>query len=537
VTMGGQTFTNVPGGTATWTFSNNNYKDQNGSVEIVINKADASILVKGYTGTYDAAAHGASLDHATGIGGVDLSASINLGTSFTDVPGATAHWTFTGGTNYNDQSGDVNIVIGKANATVTVNGYTGVYDGNPHGATGTAKGVKNEDLSGLNLGASFTTVPGGTAAWTFTDANGNYNDKSGTAAIVINKADGAIVVNGYTGVYDGNPHGATGTAKGVKGETLSGLELGASFTNVPGGTATWTFTDAAGNYNNATGMADIVISKADAAIVVNGYTGVYDGNPHGATGTAKGVKNEDLSGLNLGASFTAVSGGTATWTFTDATGNYKNTTGTATIVISRANATINVTPYNIAFDGNAHMATGTATGVKGESLSGLDLSATTHTAAGTYTTDPWTFTDVTGNYNNAIGKVSDSIAPLTFNGFLSPLGGADGTGGSFTAPIRTIKLGSTLPVKFEIYSGGKPYLVGIHELQAFKYSNATIAAEPIDITATDSATDGNQFRLTDSQWHFNLSTKAGLGLSVGTWLLQATLADGTQHVVWIAIKK
>ena len=46
----------------------------------------------------------------------------------------------------------------------------------------------------------------------------------------------------------------------------------------------------------------------------------------------------------------------------------------------------------------------------GESLSGLDLSGTTHTNAGTYPTDPWTFTDVTGNYNDASGTTADSIA-------------------------------------------------------------------------------------------------------------------------------
>ena len=38
----------------------------------------------------------------------------NLGTSFTNVPGGTASWTFTGGTNYNDQTGTAAIVINKA---------------------------------------------------------------------------------------------------------------------------------------------------------------------------------------------------------------------------------------------------------------------------------------------------------------------------------------------------------------------------------------------------------------------------------------
>ena len=74
-------------------------------------------------------------------------------------------------------------------------------------------------------------------------------------------------------------------------------------------------------------------------------------------------------------------------------------------IIARRTRVIVVTPYNVTYDAAAHTATGTATGVSGERLGGLNLSGTTHTAAGT-TSDPWTFTDVTGNYNNASGTVT-----------------------------------------------------------------------------------------------------------------------------------
>ncbi len=74
-----------------------------------------------------------------------------------------------------------------------------------------------------------------------------------------------------------------------------------------------------------------------------------------------------------------------------------------TFAIAKADAVIVVTPYSVTYDGDAHTATGTAKGVKGESLSGLNLSGTTHTSAGDYPSDAWTFTDVTGNYNNASG--------------------------------------------------------------------------------------------------------------------------------------
>ncbi len=96
-------------------------------------------------------------------------------------------------------------------------------------------------------------MPGGTAHWVFTDATGNYNNATGDVAIAITKADATVTVTGYTGVFDGAAHGATGTATGVGGAALSGLDLGRSFTNVPGGTAHWAFTDATGNYNDAAG--------------------------------------------------------------------------------------------------------------------------------------------------------------------------------------------------------------------------------------------------------------------------------------------
>src|SRR5207302_688646 len=162
-------------------------------------------------------------------------------------------------------------------------------------------------------------------------------------------------------------------------------------------------TDTTGNYNNTSGTLTDSIAKANATISVTPYSVTYDGNAHTATGTATGVKGESLSGLSLsGTTHTNAGSFTDTWTFTDSTGNYNNTSGTVNDTIAKANASITVTPYSVTYDGDPHMATGSATGVKGESLSGLNLSGTTHTNAGTYA-DTWTFTDSTGNYNNASG--------------------------------------------------------------------------------------------------------------------------------------
>ncbi len=549
---------NAGSASASATFAEStNYLGSSDSANFTIGKADATIVVDGYTDNYDGAAHGAT-GSATGVLGETL-AGLDLGDSFTNVPGGMANWTFTDATgNYNNASGTAAIVINKANATISVSNYTGIYDGLAHGATGTATGVLGEALAGLNLGASFTNVPGGTANWTFTDVTGNYNNASGTATIVISKTNATINVTGYTGDYDGAAHGAAGTATGVLGETLAGLNLGASFTNVPGGTANWTFTDVTGNYNDASNTVAIVISKANATIDVSGYTGIYDGLAHGATGTVTGVLGETLAGLNPGVSFTNVPGGTANWSFTDVTGNYNNANGTATIVINPATPIVTVSfgASPITFDGNPHPAAVTVTGVNGPLATpangttaitytkdaALPPFVGTPTFVGIYTASA-SFTSTNGNYTNASSTTNASLTILTacstFNGFLSPIGGAvehnNNTGGSFDNPVRAFKLNSTIPVKFNATCFGAPLTTGTHTLQATKFSNSTSFDLPIDATPTDAATTGNQFRLTGTEWHFNLSTKGGM--SQGIWLLKGTLFDGSVYTVWVEIKK
>ena len=209
-----------------------------------------------------------------------------------------------------------------------------------------------------------------------------------------------------------------------------------------------------------------------------------------------------------------------------------------------------VTPYTVTYDGNPHTATvASITGVNGETgatVGTVDVSNTTHTNAGTYSSDSWIFTG-TANYNN-IGNttITDVITTAyCFNGFLPPIGGAveniPSTGGTFADPVRAFKLGSTIPVKFILsaFNGsacGAVVTTGIHTLQASKMANSVDADLVIDATPTDAATTGNQFRLTGTEWHFNLSTKGG-GFTQGTWLLKATLLDGSTKTVWITIKK
>src|SRR5207247_410742 len=149
------------------------------------------------------------------------------------------------------------------------------------------------------------------------------------------------------------------------------------------------------------------ISEADPdCSSVSGYSVPYDGDEHTASGDCLGVDGvTPLSGLDLtGTAHTdAVASHSDPWTFTDSTGNYNDDSSSVTDEISKVDPNCTVTGYSVNHDGNSHTASGSCTGVNGETLIGLDLTGTTHTDVGNYT-DSWTFTDSTGNYNDTGGQ-------------------------------------------------------------------------------------------------------------------------------------
>ena len=137
---------------------------------------------------------------------------------------------------------------------------------------------------------------------------------------------------------------------------------------------------------------------------------------------------------------------------------------------------------------------------------------------------------------DGVGNACDQTpSAYTFDGFLTPIGGADATGGSYADPLRAFKLKSILPFKFKIFnSDGSEVTTGIHTLRAYKYTGATTSDVAIDATPADAATTGNQFRYT-GQWTYNLDSKAQ-GFTHGIWKFVATLSDGSSHEVWIELK-
>jgi hypothetical protein len=380
----------------------------------------------------------------------------------------------------------------------------------------------------------------------------NYDITYNTAAFTINKKTASVTPNTASKFYGAADPAFGGTLTGflaadsvtatysrTAGETVAGSPYTISAVLSPAGVL--------GNYDITYNTAAFTINKATSTTVVSCPASVtYNGvarTPCSATVTGAGGLNLVLT-VNYSNNINA---GTATASADYSGYNHLNSNDSKDFTITTAALTATVAANNKQYDGNA-----TAT-INSCSLNGVmpgdqvNCVMTGYSASfdnkNAGTGKPVTATGLSksgthaANYTfNGTGTGLASISALDFNGFLSPIDGADATGGSFASPIRTIKLGSTLPVKFiASTNGGTPWLTGIHTIQAIKYSSSTNSDPAIDVTATDSATTGNQFRLTDGQWHFNMSTKSGF--SQGTWRIEATLEDGSIHYAWIALKK
>ena len=412
--------------------------------------------------------------------------------------------------------------------------------------------LSSVSLSGISAGI----YPAGVGAGFAGDAS--FANSSGAAALNVNKL--TVVVTPGAGQHktygQSDPTLTYGFAPAlIGGDTFSGAlarDLGetAGLYNITQGTLALS-----SNYTlNFTPGAQFEIKTRPITVTADAKTKTY-GDPDpmftfavGGSGLAAGdtiasVFSGALTraiGETVAGSPYAITQGTLV-----ANSNYNITSFTPNaLTIGPKQLVGSITVYNKEYDGNnsAAIATRTLSGVvNGDDVSYVGGTATFDnkfagtgklvTATGLYLSGAQA-----GNYTvNSTATTYADIGALGFDGFLPPLGGADSTGGDFANPIRTIKLGSTIPVKFVAFTnGGVPWLTGIHTIQAIKYSNATTGDDPLIVTATDAATTGNQFRLTDGQWHFNMSTKSGF--SKGIWKIEATLEDGTKHYAWVTLK-
>jgi hypothetical protein len=406
-----------------------------------------------------------------------------------------------------------------------------------------------------------------------------------------------VSVAGYTGTYDGNAHGATGTATGVKGESLAaGLDFGAAFTNAPGGTAHWTFNGGV-NYNGQTGDVAVTIARASAIVTVTCPSNVtYTGaalTPCSAKATGVGGLDQSLNPLytdNLNAGL-AQAGANFIGDV-----NHDPNTGSAAFTIDKAASTVVVTcPASKVYTGSAQ--TPCSAGVTG--VGGLDQSlapsyvnnvtvgtATANAAFGgdpnhlgssgsqTFTITPKTLTITAKDETKTLGSAfsfvgteflasglvaSDSVTSVT----LTSVGAASGAGvgtypilpgnavgtgltnyaisyvnGTLTVgygvcalydQAKAVKQNATVPVKFYLCTASGQDVSSSAVVVTATQLTPTSGSAAADVEDSGNANPDNNFRFDPTLgpsggYIFNLSTK---GVPAAMWKLTFTV-NGAQ---------
>jgi hypothetical protein len=173
-----------------------------------------------------------------------------------------------------------------------------------------------------------------------------------------------------------------------------------------------------------------------------------------------------------------------------------------------------------------------------DNLSGLDgtqgdnwTAPTTAPGAGNYTYTAHA-QDVAGNTSSETRTYAVQYGAV-FGGVLSPLD---------PASSRSVNLGSTIPVKFQLLCNGTPVTNATAKLVVQLVGDPCAPGAAI---STSASTTGNAFRYdsTSQQYIFNLSTTNGyIGsdgkthpYTAGTWTLSIQLDDGTSRSVNIQL--
>jgi hypothetical protein len=221
--------------------------------------------------------------------------------------------------------------------------------------------------------------------------------------------------------------------------------------------------------------------------------------------------------------------------------NHIGTSDSKTFAISQATPTVSLTWNLWTYDGAAHPATGSVTGVGGAVLNpltftyyiGVLASGTSLPGApsgvGTYTVQA----TYAGGANYLPASKLKTVSVLyRWDGFLQPINDTAHQG-LFES---SFKLGSTIPAKFQLKKADGT-IVQAGALPVFSRSTTPvscdlqIAPETLD---TDTAFNGSTFRwdATAQQYIYNWSTK---GLKSGEYRIYATLDDGSKQYVDICL--
>ncbi len=454
-----------------------------------------------------------------------------------------------------------------AAASITAKELTGsfaaadkVYDGNDSAT------VTGRSLSGAIAGDE-VSLDGGTAKFnnknvrtdkpvTLTGASlvgadkGNYTLGSvSNAQATITARDLTVSATGINKVYDGNASATVSLSTDeLSGDAVTASYTGASFAdkNVGNGKAvsvngiSISGADAA-NYNltNATASTAADITARGLAVTATAANKVYDGTTDATVSLSDDrVRGDVLSTSYASASFDNANAGAGKVVTVSGisvagadSGNYTfNTSTTTSADIAKRAITVTADAQSKLFGDADPALTYQVSGgplVSGDSFSG-NLSRDPGEAPGQYSILQGS---VSAGPNYAVTYVGAklTIGAWTLKGFYAPVD---------MGIWNTVKAGSTVPMKFEVFKGATE-LKSVSDIKSAAHKQVscaalnTTAADAVELTTTGSTS--LRFDTTSDQFIFNWKTQSGWAVN-SCYVVTVVTQDGTPLSAYFKMK-
>ncbi|MBI1756469.1 MAG: Ig-like domain repeat protein [Fimbriimonas ginsengisoli] len=348
-------------------------------------------------------------------------------------------------------SASMSQVVNQAAATVTLSNLTQTYDGSPKSATVTTNPAGLSTSVTYN-GSSTPPTSAGSYAVAATITDPNYAG-SASGTLVVNKAAATLSLSNLTQTYDGSPKSATVTTSplGLSGVSVTYNGSGTAPTNAGSYAVVASLSNT--NYQAPNASGTLTINKAAATLTISDTSKTYNGSSQGVTVTTSPLGLIGVSVTYDGSATAPTNAGSYAVVASLTSANYQASNANATLTIAKATPTVTVTGGTFTYDGAAHPATGSVTGVLGESLGALTFSYAPGGASAPVTPGSYTATgSFAGDANYIPGSSSATITinkadqTITFGALAGKTYG--------DAPFSVSATASSgLAVGFSIFSG------------------------------------------------------------------------------------
>jgi hypothetical protein len=450
--------------------------------------------------------------------------------------------------NYNVTNNGGTLSVTKATATISLSNLNGhTYDGTAKAATATTTPASLNGVSITYGGQPAAPKDAGSYAVVASLSNPNYEADNARGTLNIAKKALSVTANSDSREYgDANPD-LTGTLSGV----VNGDNITASYSTaaarasnvgtyaiVPSINAT---ASVLSNYQQPQlTNGTLTVTKAPLSAKATNATKVY-GDALGAadlTGTLSGVKNDDPIAVSYSSAGAAASSDVGDYVIVpalDATAAVLSNYGDP--VLTNGTLSVTMAPLVIKADDTSRFYGDPNPAFTGSVVSGLknndvlNLSFTTtalqNSPVGTYAIVPEAGGAKAGNYLVSARNGVLTVGSWTFKGFYQPV--------DMSGTLNTVKGGSTVPIKFELFKGATELTdtASINQpLRATKVaceSGATV--DEIELVAAGAT--ALRYDATGGQFVYNWKTPTGTGTC---YKVTITANDGSSQTAHFKLK-